>query len=326
MGAEYPYFSCLDVPRATHPLLSSAAEKVHWAEIHLEALQRNIWDYFGTPGNRPKLRADLDPETGYHVFRVKSLPDYSRLSTDMGLAIGDVIGNIRASLDHTIWHIVEPRAVGQPGFDDRAQRSIAFPIEDDEGRLNRSAAGKTIKPYLSRDEWDVVRLALLDQPYPGAEGVYVRNRWGRWDSGHDHPLRLLKMMSNDDKHRLLATVFLLPTAMAFPLLGPIATRQAQIGNDLLAVNVGGQQANTPGEVVEVPDTHSAPYGTPVALNTDVYWARYLGEVKPNIDDAGEITPQVTFDDHVAVVHTLNRIACFVKFLLGEFERVLPAVP
>ncbi len=320
-GVEYPFFHCLDIGQVRHPLIASAGEKMRWAEVHLEALQRNTWDYFKTPANRPALSADRDEQSGYHVYRISSMPDYSQFAIDVALRIGDVISNVRASLDHAIWGIVADRSSGTPAD----PRGAAFPIAEDEPTLNISRAGKAIKPHLTTDEWDIVRLALLDQPYPGAEGVFVRARWGRWNAGHDHPLRILQTLSNDDKHRLLPTVLLLPNAMTFPTLARIATRQERIGTGkgaLLAVS-GPQSGAAVGELVEIPDTRSATPGTAVALDTEVYSARYADYVEPHIDNAGEITPFVAFNDMTGVVHTLDRVACFVKFLLSEFERVLP---
>lgn len=321
MGAAYPFFNCTDIPRTTHSLLWSAGEKVRWAETHLEALQRDTWDYLATPGNRPTMCADLDPQSGYHVYTIKRMPDYARLQTNVALGVGDVIGNLRAALDHAIWGVLFPRAVHLPKFD---ASGVAFPICDEAARLAGSRAGKAIKPHLTPDEWDIILLSLLDQPYPGIEGPFNRSTWGRWNAGHDHPLRILQSLSNDDKHRLLPTILLLPTSFSLPYLGAVASREETISSTgLLAVNVGGQQANTPGDVVRIPDTRTAPYGTPAGLNTEVHWVRYIGNVQPHIEDAGEITPQVAFNDSSGVVHTLDRIACFVKFLLSEFERVLP---
>lgn len=323
MGTTYPFFNCSDIPQPTHSLLCSAAEKVRWAEGHLEALQRNTWDYFATPGNRPTLRADVDPQSGYHVYRIKGMPDYAGLQTNVALGVGDVIGNLRAALDHAIWAIVFPRAghLPKPKFD---ASGVAFPICDDATRLAGNRGGKAIKPHLVADEWDIILLSLLDQPYPGIEGPFNRSTWGRWNAGHNHPLRILQGLSNDDKHRLLPTILLLPAAFSLPPLGAVANREETIDSTgLLAVNVGGQQANTPGEVVSVPDTRTAPYGTPVSLNAEVYWARYVGEVPPHVEHAGEVTPQIAFNDSSGIIHTLDRIASFVKFLLSEFERVLP---
>jgi hypothetical protein len=302
--------------------LYSAAEKARWAEIHLEALQRSTWDYFATLGNRPTMRADFDPQSGCHVYRIKETPDYTRLQTNVALGIGDVAGNLRAALDHAIWAIVSPRAGHLPKFD---ANGVGFPICDDVARLADNRAGKAIKPHLSANEWDIILLSLLDQSYPGIEGPFSRSSWGRWNAGHNHPLRILQSLSNDDKHRLLPTVLLLPAALAPAHLGPVASREQTIGGGgLLTVNVGGQATNTPGEVVSMPDTRTAPFGTPVSLNAEVYWVRYIGgDMQPHVEDAGEITPQVAFNDSSGVVHTLDRVACFVKFLLSEFEQVLP---
>jgi hypothetical protein len=300
MGLTYPFFACSDIPRVTHPLLASASEKVRWAEKHLEALQASIWSYFGEPGNAPLLRCDLDPQTGYHIFSIKSLPDYTVFQADVALAIGDVIGNVRAALDHAMWALTTDGVTGvHPDL-----KGIAYPIRDDATQLSGSRVERAVKPYVDSLVWDVVLLGLLDQTYPGAKGVY--GSWGIWQSGHDHPLRLLQDLSNDDKHRLLPTLFLLPTSVSMIPLGPFATVRHPIFGD-------------------IPDMPHLPYGEPIALNMPVHVVRFLNVPEPHIDDAGQVTPQVAFQDRSIVIGTLDRITCFVKFLLCEFERVLPAV-
>jgi hypothetical protein len=234
------------------------------------------------------------------------MPDYSELATDVALRTGDVVGNLRAALDHAIWGIVTPRGNGAAGF---KPRDVAFPVTESKG-LPSNRAARAIQPYLSTDEWQVIDLALLDKPYPGAEGIY--GTWGRWKVGHNHPLRVLQELSNDDKHRLLPTILLLPTSLAFQNLGSQAQRLEKIYGS--------------GEVVSVPDTHHAPYGTPAELGVEVYRARFSSPPGPYLPNAGQVTPQLAFQDSSGVVFTLDRIACFVKFLLCEFERALPASP
>jgi len=298
------WFQCTNIGRATHPLLSSASHKVRWAEVHLEALMVSTLDYLGAPGRLPVLQADLDVVSGYHVFRIESMPDYFELIANTALRIGDVVGNLRPALDHAIWSIVTSRV----GSDDRFRpRDVAFPVSES-GGLMRNRAAKAIQPYLSKEEWQVVTLALLDNPYPGSDGVY--GTWGRWLSGHDHPLRMLQKLSNDDKHRLLPTVLLLPTVMVFQNLGPQAQRlELLYGNS---------------EAVSVPDVYQAPYGTPAAPGIEVYRVRFANSPPPHISNAGQVNPQLAFQDASQVIQTLDRITCFIKHLLREFERVLPS--
>ena len=303
MGVTYPFFRCSDIPRVSHPLLGSASEKVRWAEMHLEALQTNIWGYFGEPGNVPLLRCDLDPQTGYHVFSIKSLPDYTLFHENVALGVGDVIGNVRAALDHAMWAITND---GAPSTGLPDPEGVAFPIRANAIKLANSRPASAVKPYIDSLVWQVIERVLLDQPYPGAEGVY--GRWGRWDAGHDHPLGLLQSLSNDDKHRLLPTLLLLPTSLNFSNLGPYAMRLERLYGT--------------GQVVEAPDVVHLPYGKPIELNMPVHIVRFLNAPEPHIEDAGQVTPDVAFQDAAQVVGTLDRITCFVKFLLCEFERVL----
>jgi hypothetical protein len=294
------HFRFSDIPRVTHPLLVSAVEKVRWAEIHLEALQANIWGYWREPSNAPLLRADLDPQTGYHVFRIKGLPDYSLFRVDAALGIGDVVGNIRAALDHAMWAITNDDVNTGVHPD---PEGIAFPIRDDVGKLSGSRVERAVKPYVSSDVWNIVLQSLLDQPYPGVDGISGDR--GRWQSGDNHPLRILQDRSNYDKHRLLPTVLLVPQGILM----------ANVGQFSLAAE--------PGDVADMVWTG---YGRPIELDVEAFRARLFDSPEPHIENAGQMMPDIAFQDRLLVTGTLDRVACFVKFLLTEFERVLPAIP
>lgn len=294
---------------------------MRWAEMHLDALQRRSRDFINEPANRPSLRADIDIESGYHVFRVKPLPDYRAISTETGLGIGDVIGNLRAALDHAVWAMTNDAATAS-GL--RNPELVSFPINKTISEVANSRAGKAIRPYLDPRVWQIIERAAFDQLHPGVHGIGPINGW----PGNGHPLAVLQALSNDDKHHVLPTLFVLPVLWGIPDslgLGPIAMRRETIGREVergayLAVS---GYSSVPGTVVEVLDYYSALAGTPLELNAEIGRARF--EITPgsHLDNAGQVTPEIAFKGHSPVMQTLDFVARFVKFTLGEFERVLP---
>jgi hypothetical protein len=51
--------------------------------------------------NLVQLSAKLDPQSGYHVFRVATIPENQLLR--IGVVLGDVVHNLRCTLDYLFW-------------------------------------------------------------------------------------------------------------------------------------------------------------------------------------------------------------------------------
>lgn len=95
------------------------------------------------------------------------------------VVLGDVVGNLRAALDHAMWSAVHHHS-GPPSSPVR----IGFPITSTQKDFNREA--KRQRDLVAPRVWEIVE-AL--QPLHGQ------------DKAHTAPLEIVRWMSNLDKHR-----------------------------------------------------------------------------------------------------------------------------
>ena len=82
--------------------------KVNRANRHIEELHRSIRRFIDT--SPYKIRRKLDPRTGeavYYLAEAPAVPD------EMALIAGDVLQNLRSTLDHLAWALVETNG-GKP--------------------------------------------------------------------------------------------------------------------------------------------------------------------------------------------------------------------
>jgi len=140
------------------------------------------------------LDAKLDPESGYHIFRVATVPEDWQLQ--VGVILGDIVQNLRSALDYLFWqlychYIRVPRS-------HREAQQVQFPIEDTSQRLANKRANFSKIPL---SQWAVIESA---QPYQGPHSA------GR-------TFGVLRDLSNRDKHQVLNPPLL--TTTAFSLYG-----------------------------------------------------------------------------------------------------------
>lgn len=123
-----------------------------------------------------QIDEDAEGRRGLRPFAtIKALP------TELGVTIGDVVHCLHSALDHLVWKVAKKPA-----------NNTVFPIEDKTPNIDKNK--HPALPGVGGGASKEVRAVLAQfQPwYP--DGVI------RWD----HPLRLLKEMSNHDKHRQLS--------------------------------------------------------------------------------------------------------------------------
>ena len=158
--------------------VSGVHAKLDRAEEHLRALERDIRAFL--EGKPCAVIHEWDPDslTSVTTARINREPP-----THMALVAGDCVHNLRSALDYLINSLVVS-AGNEPN--DRT----AFPIFKDEGRFR----GRDPRPTKG-----------LTQPMMAAvERLQPFNAAGRSDpSRPEHPLVVLRALSNWDKHRLL---------------------------------------------------------------------------------------------------------------------------
>jgi hypothetical protein len=153
----------------------SAYAKLQWAKRHIEQLDSQSDAYL-----RERLKFTVHED--FLRQPVMTVTYQGELPANFGLMIGDVVTNLRATLDHIIiWYLVSAHLTAN----DR-ETNIRFPFPRLKSGLNRAIKDALI----DRGGPDAVRLVQEIEPYPGG----------------DDELCTLNELANMDKHRIIAIV------------------------------------------------------------------------------------------------------------------------
>ena len=126
------------------------------------------------------------------TFIVDSLPS---LSLECGIHLGEIVHNFRSALDHLAWAVVGP--ANRKGLTDRQLRDIEFPLAQSRARF-KSTATRCLPGLTDKER------AFFETYQP-----YKRSAIGR-------AMRLLQVLSNLDKHRVVLPTLALPERIEIP--------------------------------------------------------------------------------------------------------------
>lgn len=167
--------------------LRSAYLKTHRAKIHINALKQSIRRFFNPQHTIREHTISQGPLQGLGVINIDIDP--SARTETWGLIIGDVVTNLRDSLDHIAWalamlHVSETGKRLTLGH----ERSIKFPLYDDPAaETDKNRMVRDLKYVLPRAHSEIKHF----QPY------------NRRDWPELNLLRDLNLLANADKHRLV---------------------------------------------------------------------------------------------------------------------------
>jgi hypothetical protein len=168
--------------------------KLEWAARHLDRLDREMERFCLSDDIRATTRRDEVTEE--HVASIH-FPRHS--PPDWSLQVGDIVHNLRSSLD-AVTYALSVHHSGVPS--DRVARDIQFPLVDTPSEW---ASKKKHVRLVKADVQDLIELA---QPYH------------RTDPRFKHPLSVLRDLSNIDKHRHLHLARGAVTKSSIQLTGP----------------------------------------------------------------------------------------------------------
>lgn len=161
--------------------LESAWKKYNWASNHMKAVDAATSRSLDPNLHAITLNAQVEQDGTklVAVIRIATLPP---LRADLGLAVGDVIHNLRSALDHVAWALVQEVGRGKR-LTDWQKRKVQFPM------ISKASDWSKVDKWLPGVPDDYRRIIRRYQPY----------RRG------DHPkaIRWLNKLSNMDKHRVL---------------------------------------------------------------------------------------------------------------------------
>ncbi len=164
------------------------------------------------------------------IVRVTRIPNFE----EAGLILGDAVNDLRASLDHLVWDLVKLGTHSR--LTEQAARQVQFPLSNasDDFRKDR----KRRAPGIANAEWRIL----------GEYQPYRRNDRGR-------ALRLLRELSDGDKHRSIVPTVLLGSGFSYSirLVNCIITRKhvhpsgraLHVGTHLLDIDIAPSPPDVP---------------------------------------------------------------------------------
>ncbi|MEV4705411.1 hypothetical protein [Actinoplanes sp. NPDC049316] len=281
--------------------LASGKAKLRWAREHRDRLHGYIDKAFKDPTAWALLSADLEPDTGEHIFRITAVPDYSTVIEAISLHVGDIVHGLRGALDHLAWQL----ACAHGPMTEQQERAIQFPIHDDPAKFRGNRTAGCYEPA----DWARVETY---QPFLGLNG-----RSDSYSGAYVHQLAHLQELSNTDKHRQLSLVLL--TSSRF------STIPVEGGHPPWLVKRAGQWTMDV-EKINEPNPYAAPPNFDhtsylVEIGAEVVRYRMTSEhaQRVSIEEAGAVMPSVALVERRPLMATLDRIADYVELVLGEFE-------
>lgn len=159
--------------------LESAWHKFHWASKHMDSVDKALKRSFDSNRNTVPVETQIQSSGNgaTAIVRIKSLPT---VRNDCGLALGDVLQNFRASLDHVAWGLVSVGHEPRPA----KPRRVYFPMAESWGSFQGQ-----IDDWLPGVPDEFRTLIRRYQPYRRGDGPKA--------------IRWLRNLSDRDKHQVL---------------------------------------------------------------------------------------------------------------------------
>jgi len=154
--------------------------KLDRAKQHIQILNSEVAHFGERDPYHEEAEFDLRGRQGDYIVRLTVDRHPPRAWSE---TIGDCLHNLRATLDYLVWELWV-RTSGAPA----SPQNVQFPIEQDRHRF-RSGRRQRIGGLPARAQAEIQRL----QPF-------------RASAPTQHPLWLLRELSNHDKHRFLGTI------------------------------------------------------------------------------------------------------------------------
>jgi len=177
----------------THPELESARLKLNRAREHIEGLktEQERWAKDHPQPFAWRLQDDVEPDRILGLIsQMDDPPGF------MSTIVGDIVHNLRSSLDHITWQLVQHGTCTSLKPSDETQ--IQLPI------------------YNTLPEFDANRKRRLPGVLDVQETIVRRYQpYQRGVAAADHPFAILEVLSNTDKHRNIHLTFWCASKAAF---------------------------------------------------------------------------------------------------------------
>ncbi len=196
----------------SHEILFQVQTKLKRAQSHQASLETDVnrWQL----EQRDAVQASPVLNRGKYEYQVDDIPKMPTLRC--GAVIGDVLHNLRSTLDYLAWHAAKASVAGEIKNPER----VVFPIATTTGLYAKSPATR----QFSLAYQDFFLHFQPFNPWPGPD---------RWVGPYEHPLSILQRLSNADKHRLITPILGRQGAIKLPAAIPTGAAAAGATNDPL---------------------------------------------------------------------------------------------
>jgi len=249
--------------------------KLDRAKEHLKSLHIELESVYKSCRPEIPLTCGFDPHDQSWVCRVG---EFRRVgSATAGPLIGDTVQNLRAALDFLIWDLSILDLGSWPLYKNGQELRTQFPV------------------CLTKDIYDstTVQMTYLD-----SINSAHREKIERFQPyiTRDDTLELLRNISNEDKHRVIQTVFSMDIGSS-PYVRGASDCEVVGGGGVLPIIQGPLKPNT--EILRLPLTKVGP--------------------NPKVDVIFQAAIVVAFRDGNGVSHVLTKAAMLVEEILEVFE-------
>lgn len=257
--------------------MESAWHKWDWAAHHGDLLEAEIDRTLKADGDPDSLLAidqKYDPSLDCTVISVRAL---APIPPSISLMTGDLVQNYRSALDHAAWFLVHQGTTGGRQKDSGLKR-VYFPIYDGREEFDKNLAIK-LPGVTDTQVLDVIRAV---QPFNAAEADKPL-----------HSLRVIRDLSDHDKHRTLQPVGLRLQSVKCKVVRKKDLRVKDI------------TAFTPTNVLKVNDKLAMICGN-------------LTGPHPHLQVELEVTGDVALNEALWVKNLVREVKVFVFRILAEF--------
>lgn len=254
---------------------------------------------------------DYDANTGEHFYYFSNVPDLSESIQGAGNILGDIVHNLRAALDQTVFQLSVNRARGK-SF---REKDPQFPICDTAKDWGSKSVQRMVKHVSDKSRAVIEGL----QPYHGLDLItthnFARPILKEGVNPHavtsrdqylpsPHPLSILRDLNDWDKHRRL-------TKMVISNGTKITFVDHMQGLVMFYMGYQARQMFHNGMM----DIQAVELGTEIARGIDTKW----GFPNSKVNMIGEVSPDIILIEHIlladdAITHMLRMVKKVAKSL------------
>ncbi|MGX4738146.1 hypothetical protein [Kitasatospora griseola] len=265
-----------------------ACEQLESLAVYVEAQEKTLTE-------AAPLAAHFSAETGFHILRISRVPDVQGVLEEVSLRAGDVINNLRTSMDHLMWQLACLR--GQP----QKPQQVKFRLCKPEGQSCR-------KPdFLEDGVWGRVH------EFQSCKGL--NGRADGWSGEYVHQIEQLAKLSNVDKHKNIVDI--IPVVNGFSSIPTRLTLPPWIqlvdGEHILVP----ERLNDPDPDAEVIDGSQADYRLAVGAEVARIKAPLWGTVEL-IGFIGFARLHFGLPGRLPLIPTLERLSSYCREVLTAF--------